>query len=61
MEHPLTITCQKKAPKSIFIASGTGIAHRLMPENSMLKEAPAFLKILGIPFPESDRTFEVFC
>jgi hypothetical protein len=51
----------EKAPKPIFIAFGPGIVHRLTPENSMLKKASAFLKILGNPLPGIFRMLEVFC
>ncbi len=41
----------EKAPKPVFIAAGPGIPHKVIEEESMLKEAPAFLRIMGIKVP----------
>lgn len=51
----------EKSPKPIFIASGRGIAHKIIDEDSMLKEAPTFLKILGIQAYGYEPPLDIFC
>ncbi len=51
----------EKSPKPVFIASGAGIAHKIIDEESMLKEASTFLKILGIEAPGYEPPLDIFC
>lgn len=51
----------EKFPKPVFIASGAGIAHKIIDEESMLKEAPTFLKIFGIEASGYEAPLDIFC
>ena len=52
----------EKDPKPVFIASGPGIAHRLIEEDSMLREAPTFLKIMKTEAPSyMEEPLDIFC
>ncbi|MBQ0072208.1 MAG: hypothetical protein KBS81_10215, partial [Spirochaetales bacterium] len=51
----------EKSPKPIFLASGPQIAHRVIEEDSMLREAPTFLKIMGLPTTGYEEPFDIFC
>ncbi len=51
----------EKSPKPLFIASGRGIAQKTIEEESMLKEAPTFLKILEIEESGYGPAFDIFC
>lgn len=44
----------EKGPKPLFIAAGPGIAHKSIENASMLKEAPTFLKIMGLEDPKKE-------
>lgn len=50
----------EKYPKPIFIAKGPGISHKIILEDSMLKEASTFLKIMGIDSVSIGEPFDVF-
>lgn len=51
----------EKFPKPIFIAAGNGIVRTTIEEESMLKEAPTFLKIMGIEESGYEEPFDIFC
>lgn len=51
----------EKAPKPIFLAAGPGIAHKTIEVESMLKEAPTFLKTMGITVPGYEEPLDIFC
>ncbi|MCF0238579.1 MAG: alkaline phosphatase family protein [Sphaerochaetaceae bacterium] len=50
----------EKGPKPIFIAAGPSIAHKIVEEESMLKEAPTFLKLMGLKAPDFEEAFDIF-
>ena len=51
----------EKDPRPIFIASGPKIARRLIEEDSMLREAPTFLRIMGLEIPSGmERPLDIF-
>lgn len=50
----------EKGPKPIFIANGPQIERKTIQEESMLKEAPTFLKIMGIDPKIMGEPFDIF-
>lgn len=50
----------EKEPKPIFIANGPQIKRKTILEDSMLKEAPTFLKIMGIDPYLIGEPFDIF-
>lgn len=50
----------EKSPKPIFLAYGPGIAHKTIAEDSMLREAPTFLKIMGIEEAGYEKPLDIF-